>query len=38
MEEEKVDIKNWQELIKPTKLNVKAGRDSRNILALSTAT
>ena len=29
MQEEQIDTKNWQELIKPTKLEITAGRDSR---------
>ena len=34
MEEIQVDIKNWQELIKPTKLNVTPGRDSRKVATI----
>jgi len=35
MEEENIDTKNWQELIRPTKLDVKAGRDSRRLATIT---
>ena len=35
MEETQIDIKNWQELIKPTKLNVAPGRDSRKVATIT---
>jgi DNA-directed RNA polymerase subunit alpha len=35
MEQEQTDTKNWMELIKPTKLNVVPGRDSRKVATIT---